>query len=92
MLHAVIRPYVGHVDISAAMAEKLQSKHGVTPDEVREVVRSHGARFRWHTDPERGLRLLVIGTTAGGRTLKVILQPVDVPDGTFRLRTAFAAR
>jgi hypothetical protein len=83
--------YVGFIEISPAMAEKIQSKHGVTPDEVREACTGQ-VRGGWHDHPEYGRRLLVVGTTAGGRVLKVILQPVDVTDGTWRLRTALVAR
>jgi hypothetical protein len=73
------------------MATKIQSKHGITPDEVREAC--HRPRqARWHDHPEHGRRLLVLGRTAGGRKLKIILQPVDPDDGHWRLRTALVAR
>lgn len=77
--------YFGHVEISPEMARKIQSKHGITPDEVRELCDSNGLAARWHKHPEHGLRLLVRGTTRHGRRLLVILQPVDVPDGHWRL-------
>jgi hypothetical protein len=37
--------------------------------------------------PEHGRRLLVVTRDEQGRLLRVILQPVDVVDGTWRLRT-----
>lgn len=81
--------YIGHVEISASMAEKIQAKHNVTPDEVREVCHGRPGK-RWDADPVHGERLLVLGTTSTGRRLRIILQPVDVTDGTWRLRTAIA--
>lgn len=84
------RFYIGYIEISAAMAEKLQSKHGITPDEVREACHRY-IQAGWHHHEVHGERLLVIGETRAGRKLKVILQPVDVTDGTWRLRTALVA-
>lgn len=73
------------------MAQKIQSKHGVTPDEVREACAAP-IRTGWHEHPVHGRRLLLIGLTESGRTLKVILQPVDETDGTWSLRTALVSR
>jgi hypothetical protein len=83
--------YVAEIQISPAMAQKIQSKHGVTPDEVRELY-TKTVPGQWIHDPERGRRLLVIFRTSAGRTLKIVLQPVDVAGGTWRLRTAIVAR
>jgi hypothetical protein len=89
-LRRVESVYIGWVEISPAMAEKLQSKHGVTPDDVRDAC-SLPIRPRWNNHPKHGYRLLLTGRTRHGTLLKVILQPVDVRDGTWRLRTAFPA-
>jgi uncharacterized DUF497 family protein len=85
--------YIGLIAISPAMAQKIMTKHGVTPEEVREACQAPNRYLRaaWHDHPEYGRRLIVVGSTSGGRVLKVILQPVDLTDGTFRLRTALAA-
>jgi hypothetical protein len=72
------------------MATKIQSKHGITPDEVREACAKR-VEVGWHVDPVHGRRLLVTGLTSTGRLLKIILQPVDARDGTWRLRTALVA-
>ena len=87
------RVYIGHIEISPRMAVKIASKHGVTEYEVREACQapSRYRRAAWHVHPEYGLRLIVVGETAGGRTLKIVLQPVDVAQGTYRLRTARVA-
>jgi hypothetical protein len=89
-LSRVARVYVGFVEISPAMATKIQSKHGITPAEVREAC-SSPVTSGWHVHPTYGRRLLLTGRTAGGRLLKVVLQPVDISDGTWRLRTALVA-
>lgn len=81
--------YIGQIDISDAMASKIMSKHGVSPDEVRAACSSRRSA-NWHYHSEYGWRLLVVGWT-GDRLLKIILQPVDPTDGTWRLRTAFRA-
>jgi hypothetical protein len=79
--------HIAEVDISASVAAKTREKHGVEPYEVREadvlVVRA-----RRHHDPERGWRLLVIGSTYAGRMLNVVLYPVVIADGTWRPGTA----
>ncbi len=85
------RVYVGELDISPAMATKIQTKHGVTPDEVHEVCPVGIVTGRWHVHPEYGRRFLRRGATHRGRWLKVILQPVDEAEGIWRLRTALAA-
>lgn len=82
--------YIGRVEISPAMAEKLQSKHGLTPDDVRDAC-SAPIRPGWQDHPQHGRRLLLTGFTRQGTLLKVILQAVDPRDGTWRLRTAFRA-
>jgi hypothetical protein len=83
--------YVGEILISPAVAQKIQAKHGVTSDEVREL---YGLIVPgvWNNDPKRGRRLYVKFRSSTGQNLKIVLQPVDVPGGTWRLRTAIAAR
>jgi hypothetical protein len=66
----VARFYVGQIEISSAMAEKIQLKHGVTPDEVRELL-TQVVPGTWDDDPIRGRRLYVIFQTSGGRTLRL---------------------
>jgi hypothetical protein len=82
-----------HVAISRRINEKINAKQpGVTAREVREVCyepKRHNAR--WRHDPEHGgWRLFVTGRTAGGRLLRIILYPVDVDQGKWRLKTANA--
>lgn len=83
--------YVGEIQISPTVAQKIQSKHGVTPDEVRELY-SRIVPGTWARDPVRGRRLYVVFRTSRGRKLKIVLRPVDVTAGTWRLCTAIVAR
>jgi hypothetical protein len=87
------RPYIGHVEISDKMAEKLLTRRGLTRDDVRDACQAPNRyrRATWHVHPEYGRRLIVFGFTASGVLIKVILQPVDSRDGTWRLRTAVVA-
>ena len=72
------RVWIAEIRISAAMVEKLASKHGVDTGkhETAEWIRDH-----------RGPRLLVTGWAAG-RLLVVVLYPVDLDFGIFNLGTA----
>lgn len=84
------REYIGFVGISPAMEAKLAQKHNVTPDDVRDACAAP-IRASWDTDPQHGRRLLLTGRTREGKLLRVVLQPVDPADGSWRLRTAFRA-
>ena len=60
----------------------------MTGQEVREAcVPDAYDRAGWEDDEEHGRRLLVEGRTAQGRRLKIVLQPIDVHEGIWRLRT-----
>jgi hypothetical protein len=81
------------VEISDWVKAKINAKKpGVTASEVWEVCYDRGRHnARWHNDPNHGgLRLLVMGRTSGGRLLRIILHPVDVELGKWRLKTAIA--
>lgn len=86
------RIYIAQIEISSAMAVKIQSKHGVTPAEVREACQAPNryTSAGWSNEPERGLRLIVFGSSAAGRRLKIVLFPVDIDEGIYRLGTALA--
>lgn len=65
------------VYISPAVNAKINSKHGVTQDEVLDAcVRVVTAS--WIAD-ERGRRLYIDGKTARGRRLLVVLYPTNDP-------------
>lgn len=85
--------YFGQIECSAAVVEKINSKHGITEQDVRDVVQwpSRPIQAYWIGLPDdpRGPRAVAIGDTADGRRIKVVLYPVDGPfEGTWRLGTA----
>lgn len=84
--------FIGQIICSEKVAQKINSKHGVTLDEVRDAVQwpARPLRASWlgsDLDP-RGPRLALEGRTAQGRILRVVLYPVDVDEGAWRLGTA----
>lgn len=71
------------------VADKLVTKHHVTPDEVRQAVLFSSYRdARWHDHPVYGRRLIVRGHTDDQVPMLVILKPVDEEDGIWECRTA----
>jgi len=82
--------YVAVIDCSADVLAKINGKHGVTLDEVRDAV-LYPSRLRravWVWDADRGSRLVAEGVTRSGRVIRAILYPVNTADGTWRLGTA----
>lgn len=76
------------VDISAAMVAKINSKHGITVEDVEDACYGGVLGGSWHDDPRRGTRLLIRGVTESGRILRIVLYPIDVQRGWYRLGTA----
>jgi hypothetical protein len=84
----VKRFWIAEIQISPAMEQKIRTRRFVTGDQVREAcVPDRYERAGWDVDPLHGRRLAVVCRTADGVTLKVVLQPVDVHEGIWRLRT-----
>lgn len=93
MRHWGVSVPIYDVEITSWVNAKINSKKpGVTADEVWDVCydsKRHNAR--WHNDPNNGgWRLLVMGRTPAGRSLLIILHPVDVDLGRWALKTAIA--
>jgi len=93
----VARPHPGpvpiyNVEITIAINAKINAKRpGITRYEVWDVCYSRDHQARWNYDPNHGgWRLFVKGRTPGGRLLRIILHPVDVEQGKWRLKTAIA--
>ena len=81
--------YVAVVTISDHVLAKIGSKHGISEGDVWEAVHASSVlRSAWVED-ERGSRLLVVGQTARGRSLRLVLYPAG--DGVWRLGTAMPA-
>ncbi|MEJ2869772.1 hypothetical protein WCD74_18535 [Actinomycetospora sp. OC33-EN08] len=82
------RFWIAEIRISPAMETKIRTRRFVTGDQVREAcVPDHYERAGWDDDPVHGRRLAVRCTTVDGVRLTVLLQPVDVEEGIWRLRT-----
>lgn len=81
--------WIAEIRIDNTIETKIRTRRGVTGDEVRSAcVPAQYERAGWHDHPQYRRRLLVEATTPGcGLRLMVILQPVDVKDGIWRLRT-----
>jgi hypothetical protein len=80
--------WIAEIRISAAVEQKIRQRRGVTGSEVREAcVPASYEDVRWSVHPVHGERLLVRARRADGVLLLVILQPVDVGEGIWRLRT-----
>jgi hypothetical protein len=80
------------VVITSKINEKINSKKpGVNKYEVWDVCYSRDHHARWNFNEERGgWRVVVRGNTLAGRSLRIILHPVDVEQGKWRLKTAIA--
>lgn len=82
------RFWIAEIEISEEKEQKIRTRRFVTGQQVREAcVPDQYERAGWDDDPVHGLRLAVACTTLTGVRLKVLLEPVDVPEGIWRLRT-----
>ena len=61
--------YVAEIRISPEMVGKINSKHGVTVDEVNALATGN-VRGVWHHDEKYGWRLLIVGDVAPRRRLQ----------------------
>lgn len=75
--------------VAEALNAKLNSKHGVSLEEVAEVLASHDLTARWQSNQQGVEYLMCRGVTAAGRGLAVVLYPVGKSRGSWRLATAY---
>ena len=85
--------YFGQIECPETVIAKINSKHGLTEQDVRDAVQwpARPIRAFWIglDDDPRGPRAVAIATTLDGRRIKVVLYPADGPfEGTWRLGTA----
>jgi hypothetical protein len=85
--------YLGQIICPADVVTKINSKHGVTEQDVRDVAQWPAIPMKtfWIglDDDRRGPRVVVIGQSGDGRLIQVVLYPVGDPaEGTWRLGTA----
>lgn len=76
----------------SAVIEKINNKHGVTEQDVRDAVQWPARPVAYWigvNDDLRGPRAVAIGRTAAGVIIQVVLYPVGDPvEDTWRLGTA----
>jgi len=86
---APVRVWIAQVVFDPQVASKVQTKHNISPDEVREAVcfGKHRRAF-WDEHPDYGRRLLVIGDSYTGASIVAYLKPINQADGTWECRTA----
>ena len=60
--------------ITPQVAEKIQGKHGVTPNEAREAL-EQGKVFRGPRSHHGGMTYIVKGRTYAGRQLWLLVRP-----------------
>lgn len=85
--------YLGQILCPSAVVAKINSKHGLTEQDVRDAVQwpARPLRAFWVglSDDPRGPRAVAVGLTGDHRVIQVVLYPVGDPaDGTWRLGTA----
>jgi hypothetical protein len=82
--------WIGELRFSQPVVAKLREKHNLTVEQVNEAI-AFGAHDKavWDNDSERGIRLVVTGTTSDGIALIAYLRPIDRADGLWRCLTAF---
>lgn len=86
-----LAPTIGYVEVPPAIEQKLRERRPFTGQDVKAAVEWPATpTTRWSRHPEYGRRLLAYAPSPWG-TLKVVLQPVDPDQGTWRLRTAVVA-
>lgn len=85
--------YFGQIICPSSVIEKVNNKHGVTEQDIRDAVqwpaRPLQAFWIGLDDDPRGPRGVAVGRTAQGTIIQVVLYPVGEPaEGTWRLGTA----
>ncbi|MEV7970699.1 hypothetical protein AB0O34_32625 [Sphaerisporangium sp. NPDC088356] len=76
--------------ISEATAQKIQHRHHLIAEEVRDaVVCQEGLVYVWDDHPERGLRALVQVRIRGALTLIVLYPSRDGVDDIYWLGSAY---
>jgi len=81
--------WIGRIDFDPATAAKINVKHNLTEDQIREAVSfGHSESAVFNDSTPYGPRLQVIGTTADGTRVEAWLRPVDRTDGHWECMTA----
>lgn len=85
----MLKPFwITEIRISDEMEHKIRTRRFVTGDQIRQAcIPDAYDKAGWHHHPKHGTRLLVECRTLDNVGLKVILMPINVPEGIWRLRT-----
>jgi uncharacterized DUF497 family protein len=85
--------YIADIKIAARIEAKINTKHNVTFEEVKEAFLLRGdVDARWENHAVHGLRIVALGTTASKRMLIAAFYPIDSKEGIWALATARALR
>ena len=79
--------WIADIQVSAPVAHKIRSKHGLDPDEIVALVLSPPPRLGRYVTDDRGSRLYVTVGIAGNRTVLVVLHPFG--DDVWGLASAY---
>lgn len=81
--------YFAMIKISSHVAEKINSKHKISPIDIRtSLIYSADFRAFWEYNIQHGDRLVVIGNAIGNRRFVAYFLPVDADEGIWTLKSA----
>jgi hypothetical protein len=82
--------WIAKLSISTRTADKINNRHGISPDQVREaVVGVQGLTYVWDMHPERGLRVLVKVMIQDRSALIVLYEKFDPLGDAWNLGSAY---
>jgi hypothetical protein len=81
--------WIAQVEFDPEIASKVQTKHNISPDEVREAIcfGKHRRAF-WDEHPDYGRRLIVIGDNYMGESIAAYPKPNQSSGRHLGCRTA----
>lgn len=84
-----MQDWLGEIQFSPAVDRKLRTKHGLTPQQVRNAIAWGRHEKAWWDNHERYCRrLIVIAGDAHGKVI-AYLRPIDRADGIWQCLTAW---
>jgi len=88
--------HIAEIRIADTIEAKINEKHQVTAQEVREaLILRRDVRAGWEDHPDYGVRLIAFGRTYQGRPILAVLLPLnwnDPGEGSWILKTARSPR
>lgn len=80
---------IRYLFISETIENKLWNKHGLTHEEVYDLIISQQPELLWQKHPRHGSRYLGVIKNLEGEDVRIILRPIDKENGIWKLITAF---